>query len=200
MPLNSDASFDCLFLAHRLQKLSASFPAAQLHLFAYLGCLLWLYRQEPLTDWGYGFVGTELGAPFSREIDSALKELVERGYFLRVEDRYAATRLAEEQLSDFDQLALNKSRVECLQAAYASTAAFSVGMVGSALSNEPELKRAQALPSNRLLLQDVAQKQLYEQFDALRKTIGERSSDLRLPAVVWLTALYRTSERAGSEI
>jgi len=200
MPLNSEASFDCLFLAQRLQRLSASFPAAQLHLFAYLGCLLWLYRQEPLTDWGYSFVGTELGAPFSREINSALKEFLDRGYFLRIEDRYAATRLAQEQFSDFDQLTLNDSRRACLAAACASTAAFSIGIVGSALSNEPELKRAQALPSNRLLLQDSAQKQLYEQFDGLRKAVGDRGSDLRLPAVVWLTALYRTGEAAAPKI
>ena len=67
-------------------------------------------------------------------------------------------------------------------------------MVNSALANEPDLMRAKALPSNRLLLEDSAQSKLYVQFDSLRKAVCQRSSDLRLPAVVWLTALYRFGE------
>lgn len=194
MRLNPDAAFDCLFVANRLQVHGATFTAPELHLFAYLACLLWIYRQQAVTDWGYSFVGTELGAPFSQEVDAAVKELLERGYFSRVRERMRMTALAEQPLRDFGQLALNQQRAECLQAACASTAAFSVGMVGSALAQEPELKRAQALPSSRRLLEEAARSQLYTQFDALRQALSSRSSDLRLPAVVWLAALYRSGE------
>ena len=144
-----------------------------------------------LGGFGYAFMGTELGAPFSPDIDATVKLLSERGYFLRVHDRLHMAEAAKESLSDFGQLDLNKERMECLQAACASTAAFSVGMVSTALANEPELSRARSTPLSRFLLEDAAQSQLYEQFQALRTALARRGNDLRLPAVVWLSALYR---------
>ncbi|MFH1130935.1 MAG: hypothetical protein V1754_06340 [Pseudomonadota bacterium] len=194
MRLNPDATFDCLFVANRLQIQRSSFSVQEVHLFTYLACLLWLYREMVVSDWGYEFVGTELGAPFSRDIDTALKELLERGYFRRIHDRVRLTELAEQPLRVFSELTINQERAECLQAACSSTALFSVGMVSNALAKEPELMRAKALPSSRLLLEDSARSQLYVQFDALRKAVSQRSNDLRLPAIVWLTALYRFGE------
>jgi hypothetical protein len=189
--LNPDAAFDCLFVARRLQAQMNGFTPPELHIFAYLACLLWLYRNKAVSDWGYDFMGTELGAPFSPDIDSTIKQLAGRGYFIRTHDRMRMSDIALAPINDFGQLALNKERVECLQAACACTAAFSVGMVSSALANEPELSRAKATPLTRLLLEDAARTQLYEQFEALRAALNEKSGDLRLPAVVWLTALYR---------
>ena len=193
MRLHPNATFDCLLVARRLQAQGAAFTGPELHLFAYLACLLWLYQKHIVTDWGYSFVGTELGAPYSQEIDLALKELLGRGFFLRVHDRLRMTELAEQTLEDFSSLEMNRERAECLNAACASIAAFSLGMVTSALSQEPELSRAKALPSSRLLLEDAAQSQLYVQFEALRSNLDQRTSDLRLPAVVWLSALYRSN-------
>jgi hypothetical protein len=149
-----------------------------------------------MADWGYSFVGTELGAPFSLDIDTAIRELRERGYFIRVQDRLSVAEAAEEQLPDFLSLALNRERVECLRAACSSTSAFSVGIVGTALAQEPELRRARAVPNNRPLLEDVAESHLYEQFEALHRALDMESIDLRVPAVVWLTALYRSTEPA----
>lgn len=193
MPLHPNATFDCLLVARRLQAQGAAFTGPELHLFAYLACLLWLYRKHIVTDWGYSFVGTELGAPYSQEIDSAVRELLRRGLFLRVHGRLRLTELAEQTLEDFSNLEMNLERAECLNAACASVAAFSLGMVTSALAQEPELSRAKALPASRLLLEDAAQSQLYVQFEALRSNLGQRTNDLRLPAVVWLSALYRSN-------
>jgi hypothetical protein len=199
MRLNPDATFDCLFVATRLRIQATSFSTQEIHLFAYLACLLWLYRERAVTDWGYEFVGTELGAPFSREIDLALNELLERGYLRKVHNRLNPTELSKQPLHDLSQLDMNQERVECLQAACSSTAAFSVGMVSSALANEPELSRAKAVPSSRLLLEDAARAQLYMQFEALRIELYKRGNDLRLPAVVWLSALYRSSKNVTGE-
>lgn len=192
MQLHPDATFDSLVMATNLQRGEGTFAAAELHLFGYLACLLWLYRERTLADWGYSFVGTELGAPFSPELDGAMKALIDRGYFLRAGDRMSVSPVADEQLDDFRALDLNAERVECLTAACSSTAAFSAGMVGSALAQEPELKRARAMPISRPLLEDAAQTQLYQQFDALREGLEKRDLDLRVPAIVWLTALYRS--------
>jgi hypothetical protein len=189
-PLNSAATFDCLFVARRLQQQNGSFSIPELHIFGYLACLLWLYRNQPITDWGYTFVGTELGAPFSQDIDTAANEFLEHGLFHRTHERLRMTELAERKLQIYEQLNLNFERVEYLQAACASISAFSVGMVCTALANEPELKRSNAIPASRQLLEELARSQLYLQFSALHKAFSGRSNDLRLPAVTWLTALY----------
>jgi hypothetical protein len=194
MQLNPDATFDCLFIGHHLQATTGSFANAELHLFAYLSCLLWLYRRQVVTDWGYEFAGTELGAPFSQQIDLAVNELLARGYFLRLGDRLQMTDDAEQDLRTFAELELNRDRIECLQAATASTTALSIGMVATALAHEPELSRARALPANRLLLDELGRTQLYTQFDVLRQGLNQESRDLRLPAIVWLAALYRAEE------
>lgn len=201
MSLNPDATFDSLFLADRLQREAGSFSVPELHLFAYLACLLSLYRRNAVTDWGYSFVGTELGAPFSQDIDDAVKLLMDRGFLVRSQERMSMSSIATESLEEFGRLALNQDRVACLGAASGSIAAFSIGMVGSALSQEPDLKRARTTPLNRLLLEDSAREQLYAQFDGLRKSLGnyavhDESDDLRMPAVLWLSALYRWSELA----
>lgn len=194
MRLNPDATFDCLFMADRLGQETGTFTAPALHLFGYLGCLLWLYHRRAVSDWGYPFVGTELGAPFSQDIDSAVKALVERGYFARIQERLHMTETARAILGDLGGLSLNQERAECLRAACASTAAFSAGMVGNALAEEPELRRARAMPMSRRLLEESAQSQLYLQFEALRGALRQVGDDLRVPAVVWLEALYRSSE------
>jgi hypothetical protein len=194
MQLNPDATFDCLFVGHRLQARVGSFANAELHLFAYLSCLLWLFRRRIVADWGYEFVGTELGAPFSRHIDLAVTELLGRGYFFRAGDRLYMSKMAERRLADFGALSLNRDRAECLDASCSSTVAFSVGMVASALAQEPELKHAKALPANRLLLDEPGRSQIYEHFEALRAGLGRNNNDLRLPAVIWLAALYRAGE------
>jgi hypothetical protein len=201
MPLNPDATFDSLFLADRLQEEAGTFTAPELHLFAYLACLLWLYRQRAVSDWGYSFVGTELGAPFSQDIDGTFKLLQERGFLIRVQERVKLSDAAIQFLNELKPLALNQDRTECLGAACASTVAFSIGMVGSALSQEPDLRRARTTPLNRALLEDSARQQLYAQFDSLREAIQKHSpeetlDDLRLPAFLWLAALYRWSELA----
>lgn len=188
--LNPAAAFDCLFIARRLQKQNGSFSIPELHIFAYLACLLWLYRNQPLADWAYTFVGTELGAPFSQDIDTVVNELLDRGLIYRTHERLQMTESAERRLHIYERLELNIGRVECLQAACASTSAFSVGMVCSALANEPELKRSIEIPSSRQLLEELARSQLYTQFSALHEAFSGRSNDLRLPAVTWLTALY----------
>lgn len=192
--LNPDATFDSLFLASRLQAQQGAFATQEIHLLAYLACLLALYRQHAVTDWGYAFVGTELGAPFSQDIDAALHELQERSFITRLPERSVLTELAEQRLRELCRLEINRERSECLEGACSSLAAFSIGMVSTALANEPELSRSRAIPSSRFLLEDAARTQIYEQFDALRSALNHESGDLRLPAVVWLSALYRLNE------
>src|SRR5436190_1319840 len=146
MALNPLATFDCLYFGSRLQRQLSGFSAAELHLLSYLACLLGLYRSQPQTDWGYDFVGTELGAPFSMAIDLAVRSLERWGYFTSQHDCLQMTATAEEKLNALSGQNLYQERIECLKAAAASILAFSVGTVREALSQQPELHRAKNVP------------------------------------------------------
>ena len=197
---NPEAALDCLFLLQKLDANSKGVSAQEIHLFAYLGCLLWVYRENLVADWGYQFVGTELGAPFSIEIDAALDGLLARGFIVRARDHYILASHASRTLDSLKSLELNASRIECLEAGCASISAFSVGMVNFALGREPDLQRAKAMPATRLLLGDAATEILFKQFSALKAALQDRGTDLRLPAVVWLTALYQSSKSETQEV
>lgn len=189
--LDPVATYDCLFISCRLQKRFEGFAPAELHLLAYLACLLSVYRKSPAADWGYGFIGTEFGAPFSQEIDRAIRELVERQLFSEKDDKLIAAPECFEETELFGSLSFYESRNDCLNGACASILAFSVGIVREALSQEPELNRAKALASTRELLDGPGLQLLYEQFDALTVALGSELRDLRLPSVAWLTALIQ---------
>ncbi|SDK69376.1 hypothetical protein SAMN05192566_2083 [Methylophilus rhizosphaerae] len=191
--INPVAAFDTLFIANQLQKKNGSFSIPELHIFGYLACLLWLYREQPIADWEYNFVGTELGAPFSQDMDTAANDFLEVSLFYRSHERLQITDLGIQKLINYEKFTLNKKRTEYLYAACSSTLALSVGMVCTALSNEPELKRSNATPASRLLLEELARSQLYDQFSILHTAFYGRSDDLRLPAVTWLSALYSSS-------
>jgi hypothetical protein len=122
--------------------------------------------------------------------------LTERRFFVQKQNKLLLTESAEEHVRELSQLLFFKERTECLIAACASMSAFSIGMVSSAMSQEPELKRAIAVPSNRFLLEEPATTQLYEQFEVLRNALNKNLYDLRVPAVVWLEALYRAGTTA----
>ncbi|MBV8276889.1 MAG: hypothetical protein JO170_16750 [Verrucomicrobia bacterium] len=198
MPLNPFATFDCLYFGSWLQQQISGFSAAELHLLSYLACLLGLYRAQPQTDWGYAFVGTELGAPFSAEIEAALQSLERWGYFTSKPDRLQMTAAAQEKLEALLEQFLYRERIECLKAAASSILAFSVGTVREALGQQPDLRRAKNVPGSRALMEEAALDELYRDFDVLRRALQNTGTDLRLPAVLWITALFKGIPEEGA--
>ena len=147
-----------------------------------------------MSDWGYTFVGTELGAPFSVAVNDSLHELLRRGILIKTRERLFTSPTTADLLPNLRSLQRSKARFECLDAACASTQALSPGIIGSALAQEPDLMRVRATHVSRTLLQESAQQHLYEQFNLLRRNLGADLPDLRMPAVVWLTALHRSQD------
>ena len=196
MSINPNAALDAFVVGRSLGEDGATLVASDVHLFAYLACLLWLYRDNRLSEWGYSFVGTELGAPYSVAIGDALEEMTKRSVLVRKSAGLVVSSSAVPRLRRFEEMAVNRSRIECLHAACSSAAALPRGMINGALSEEPELRRARVTPANRPLLERVARVQLFEQFRVLRTELGGRDGDLRVPAVVWLSALNEVGKRA----
>lgn len=194
--LNPVTTFDCLHLAMRLQRQIGGFTTSELQLLSYLACLLWIYSGRPQADWGYSYVGTELGVPFSVDVNTTTAMLVGWGYFRDVGDHYEVTPAAGERLADLSEQQMYSSRLAALNAAGASTLAYPIGVLRDALGQEPELKRAKQVPGSRQLLDDAALDELYSQFRILREALGDRPTDLRASAVTWLAALFTTAQSA----
>jgi hypothetical protein len=197
---NPLALFDSLFIASHLEAVSGSSSPSEIQSFAYLGCLMHLYGGGSSSEWGYVFLGTEAGAPFSSALAEAFGFLVDTNSLYYAPQRVRITARAAKLCEQMSMLATNSQRLPALQAACSTALALSPGIVCSTLNEEPELHRSHIAPSRRPLLQASGIKQLHLHFEALRKSPVGDSLDLRVPAIVWLEALFMRarSQRVGS--
>jgi hypothetical protein len=194
---NPEATYDSLFIVEHLEEPLHGVTEGEVHLFGYLARLLALFRGAPAADWGYRFTRTNWGAPFSREIAEALKDLELSGK-LRVEAQDAvAPMLCTDEgkaLSKaLDELELCGARRPYLEAACSSAAAFPVSVIRQAIRSEPTFKSASGHAGPQELLVGPSLELLYEQFGALRGVLGDEVSDLLVPSSVWLSYLIEKS-------
>lgn len=72
---NPEATYDSLFIVEHLEESLHGVTEGEVHLFGYLARLLALFRGAPAAEWGYRFTRTKWGAPFSRDIAEAMRDL-----------------------------------------------------------------------------------------------------------------------------
>lgn len=192
--MKAHASFDAIALAYHLEPSVGPVARGEIHLFGYLACLLFLFRNNPVSDWEYGFAATEFGAPFSTDLNAAIVEheqvglLARRGLLFEVTDRGRGEYETLRGLSSFAE------RDEYLEAASSSSLAVPVGLVRRAISAEPQITASRQFRSHRPLLDELALDSLYTYFGALREAVGVHETDLLAPAVVWLRYLSAESD------
>jgi hypothetical protein len=168
----------------------------EIHLFAYLACLLSLYRLQPTAAWGYVFVRTDSGLPFSDSIALAAKALAPGGLVeVSSDEGYLITARGRAALHQFGTLGLMRERVEFIQAACDAAITIPPTTIRRALSAEPGLTMAANRSLYTSLGSEGAREALYEQFKILHRVLGFDVASLLIPAMAWLTYL---SEPAGS--
>jgi hypothetical protein len=192
---NPEATFDVLRMVRNLDGALGGVAQGEVHLFAYLSCLLILYRGRPVSDWGYTFVNTEWGTPFSRDIAQALDELAGFGLLLKADVLYRINEEGAELCAGLSTLDQNAERIPFLDAACASALAISAGTIREALQVEPSLSMARTRGRADMLLSGPATHLLYDQFADLSAVIGVQVSDLLVPSVVWLTYLAHVAAK-----
>jgi hypothetical protein len=196
---SSYASFDFLFIAEELSLKLGMATVGEIHMFAYLGCLLSLFKGQPVAEWGYSFAGLESGSPFSPELQEAYTELERAGFVTSEGSGVAVTGLGKQQIEVFNSLKMFVPRMSYLSAACASLLSFPVGMVRNAMSMEPGLRPVLNVGGMRPLLAMASLEQLHEHFDALFSVLGQ-TSDLLVPSTVWLTYLLELSRKRDHEL
>ena len=58
MKVNPLASFDAIALLNSTQKQLNNASRTEIQLLSYLACLLSIYKNQPVSDWGYDFYCT----------------------------------------------------------------------------------------------------------------------------------------------
>jgi hypothetical protein len=169
---------------------------AELHILCYVACLLALYRRRPTADWGYRFIRSPWGAPFSAELDVAVRSLCAGGLLTARNDIVTTTAEGREFVELLDAGEEHGWRTPFLEGACGSVLAIPIGSVRAALRQEPSLKRSAVHHEPRMLLGEAEDAALYEQFDAVGQVIGTEVADLMVPSVVWLTYLAELQTRA----
>jgi hypothetical protein len=191
--LNPAASYDAVVLAYGIGQQIGTVAGAELHLFSYLACVLAVYRGWPAADWGYRFACTDTGAPYSHEVQEAIEELLALGHLRSSGDAMILTPEGQELQLFLSSLEAQRKRLPYLEGACSSLLGMSVGTVRRAVSSEPTIQRAVALSRNQLLLDDIGQALVYEEFERITSAIGTDSPDLLVPSIIWLTALAASS-------
>lgn len=195
------AAYDALELTSAVAKTANGITEPEVHVLAYLGCLMAVYDGRPVGWWGYGFTATETGAPFGRDLAVALQDLQVAGWFTFDARVYRLSQQGEVELDFQRSLALNSRRVRYLDAATSAALSLPLPAVSDALAHEPGLRRALQYMRRKHLLDDASLDLVGQQFEALAKGLGERPAqqdDLMVPTVVWLTYLARTRGTAAA--
>ncbi|MFE4412339.1 hypothetical protein [Streptomyces sp. NPDC056821] len=196
MTLNADAVYDTLSISKELSAVSGGATEGEISLFAYLSCLLSVYKGNAPADWGYRFSATHAASPYSDELSSAVRELSLSGLLVTGESGLQPTDRGTDELNAYSSLVRFVSRRPYLEGACGSTLLMPLPRVGESISAEPSLRRALELSSKRELLGDGGREDLLEHFKAVEEAVPE-AEDLLIPAIVWLEYLASTLNEAG---
>ncbi|MBK7829706.1 hypothetical protein [Nannocystis sp.] len=195
MIFSTEAVYDTLSLVSHLTEPLEGVRQPEVHLFAYLACVLSLYDGKPVADWGYLFAGTANGSPLSPALDASIEQLEASGMLSVTDDLLTLSEIGKQEYGIQQGLSQNAWREAYLTGACDSVLALPVGVLRDALSRESALDRAAQLATTRALLEDSDLQTLYDQFGALSEAIGVQVKELMIPAVTWLSYLSRLPRR-----
>lgn len=190
-----EAIFDTLFIGQRLQRKIEDFSQYEIQFFAYFSCLLSLYEGNTVEDWKYSFVKTELGSPYSIDIDLSIQTLLASGKLSQTENTKEYFTINEEGIEFYNfqnEAAISlEGRKKYLITACNTISLIPFGAIKEAVSREPVLYSAGKSLSTKSLLENSspATKVLYSQFKDLKLALQDKYKDLIVPAVVWLESL-----------
>lgn len=192
---NPEAVYDTLFIGQRLQRKIEDFSQYEIQFFAYFSCLLSLYDGNTVDEWMYSFVKTELGSPYSTDINFSIQTLNASRLIKPTENSKEYFTITEQGIDFFkfqdENASIFSNRKKYLTTACNTISLIPLGSIKEAVSREPVLYSAGNSLTKRSLLEDSnpATKVLHAQFKDLKIALEDKYHDLIVPAVVWLESL-----------
>ncbi|KAA0126683.1 hypothetical protein FY557_16025 [Chryseobacterium sp. SN22] len=187
-----ESILDTLLLASKLQAKIGDFSRSEIQFFAYLSCLLSLYDGHTVFDWNCQFIKSDLGSPYSADIDSSMTLLLSNASIVETEkDFFKITEKGLKNLNFFRTQKQLSWRCVYLETSCKSLSILPHGVIKEALINEPVVSSARNSHINKNLLEDAnpATKALYIQFASLKSALDGQYRSLIGPAVVWIESL-----------
>lgn len=195
-----EAYFDCLTVINDAPASVMPMTVIEAHLYAYLGCILGLFKGRAIGDWGYSFAVTTEGFPFSVQFENARKVIIARG--LADDDNEGMLSARYDEISaEFEKLLTIGSWSErrlWLRAATECALALPVGSIRQAIGQTPGMAVSIRLGQRRQLLQPDDIDLLYEEIRIISSVLDPGVPDLLSPAVLWLSARILRPEDPGS--
>jgi len=189
---------DCLFISDGLTQENGMFMRSEVHLLAYMSCLLHLYAGGSIADWGYTFYGTIDGAPFSDELELSFQSLIESRLISPSGEGFMAIEGLGRIASAYSLMETLRVRHKCISASIATIQYFGSGVVREALEQEPVLSKARKAGTERRLFAEGGLDSLYFHFQFIRDRLGNHD-DLRFPGILWVGSLYEIKLLGASE-
>jgi hypothetical protein len=187
---NPNSYHDGLSICVHLEPLLGSIAPSEIHLFAYLSCLLALYRKQPVANWGYEFGAIEGGYPSSAALDASIISLIEKGYLQRDADYFlSVTPSGKEEAAWLQSMTSGIHREVYIAGACDSILSLPIGIIRDALNQSTDIRAAKHTQYARHLPSDGGTQILHDDFDALSQAVGVDVQDLMIPAVIWLQFL-----------
>lgn len=192
--MRSEAVFDFLYIGKKLQFKMQDFSFSEINFFAYLSCLLSLYDGKTLDQWKYSFIKSNLGSPYSNDLNLSLFLLISNESLIEIEDSEDYFKISDKGLKLLDFYSTLNTfswRIPYIEAACSSISLIPISTVKHAIHNDPVLKSANITHNSRSLLEESspATQSLHKQFALLKTALEDKYQDLILPAVVWIEAL-----------
>jgi hypothetical protein len=197
------AYYDSLSICERLAPITGPVAQSEVQMFAYLSCLMSVYKGQAATSWGYNFGATSEGYPFSASISEAIVLLVKQGLLAKDLDGFLQlTSRGQEELESLKSFPSNEGREAFLAGACASALSLPVGAIRVSLNQSPGLHTTFTIPSKRTrhLPAEASIETLHEQFAALSQAIGVGAQDLMVPAVIWLRFLAEVASQENTDV
>jgi hypothetical protein len=189
-----EAIFDTLFIGQRLQRKIEDFSQYEIQFFAYFSCLLSLYEGNTVEDWKYSFVKTELGSPYSIDIDASQTQ--------NSKEYFTINEAGKEFFNFQDEAASSLAdRKKYLTTACDTISLTPYGVIKEAIGNEPVLYSAKNSLSKKGLLEmsSPATKVLYSQFKDLKFALENKYQNLLIPAMVWIEYLVNSKTHSVND-
>ena len=192
-----EAHFDTVAIIGSAPRSVAPVAIIELHLYAYLACILGLFKGNPAGAWGYGFTVTPEGFPFSFELESSRAFISSRGW-IEEDGRGTMTARGDTLKVELDRLAglrMFSDRYEALRAATRCAVALPVGAIRGAINRSPGMVEPLALGQAQALLREGDVGLIHDECRAIELALGDKSVGLLSPAVLWLSSrLFETAE------
>src|ERR1051325_6330004 len=180
-----EAFFDSLSVAYRLNNYLDGFKLQEISLFSYFSSILFGYRGNNVSDWGYKFIAdpSASGYPYSEELNEACTRHIQNGLFDDREEYLILSSRGTSEYLTFKSLDSLRRRDEYIDSACTTNILVPYSQTLRALVNAPELSKS--AESDDWLDQSG----IYEKIVEISRAVGVASDDLIIPAVSWIKYL-----------